>query len=239
MTLSVNPSWEGSAAPAPQHFEVISPELALVDPVLAAAARACLSEPRATSSERVVSPAQLAAVRSRAFTALSDAALAMDDGFVKPVADGHSWRVLIGVAAVTALSLLLFDVRVQVGKTPASAETSQEPPSALSTLVRPPRASVPKSVQRTGGERATKPSARRFAWAPAPGASGYHIEFFKGAMLVFSANTTKPQLTVPARWNEAEKTRSLTSGEYRWYVWPVVSGTRSSQAIVQTKFVVR
>jgi hypothetical protein len=183
--------------------------------------------------------------------ALSDAALAMDDEFVKPVANGRSWRVLIGVAAVTVLSLLLFDVRVQVGKTPASAETSQERPSAPSTLVRPPRASVSKREHENGGERATKPSeiggerattpsARRFAWAPAPGAAGYHIEFFRGAMLAFSANTTKPQLTVPARWTEAKNSHSLISGEYRWYVWPVNSGgTRSSQAIVQATLVVR
>jgi hypothetical protein len=170
---------------------------------------------------------------------LSHAALAMDDEVLNPVANGRSWRVLIGVAAVTILSLLLLDVRVQVGKTPASAETSQEPPSAPSTLVRPPRASVPKREHENRGERATKPRPRRFAWAPAPGASGYHIEFFKGAVLAFSANTTKPQLTVPARWNEDEKTRSLISGEYRWYVWPVISGARASRAIVQARLVVR
>jgi hypothetical protein len=140
---------------------------------------------------------------------------------------------------VTVLSLLFFDVRVQVGKTPASAETSQEPPSAPSTIVRPRSAPVPRRKRENAGERATKPSARRFAWAPAPGASAYHVEFFKGATLAFSADTTKPQLTVPARWNQAKKTRSLISGEYRWYVWPVVSGARASRAIVQARLVVR
>lgn len=237
MTLSVNQSW-GSFA-APRYREVISPELALVDPVLAESARAHLPESSARASERVGSPAEVDAGRSRAFAALSDLALAMDDEVLKPVDKGHSWRLLVGVAAVTVLSLLLFDLRVQVGKTPASAETSQDPPSAPATLVRPARPSVPSSEHANRGKLATKPSARRFAWAPAPGASGYHIEFFKGAMRAFSADTTRPELTVPAHWNEAKKTRSLISGEYRWYVWPVISGARASRAIVQARLVVR
>jgi hypothetical protein len=234
----VNPSWEGLAGP--RHREVISPELALVDPVLAASARASLPERRATSPEYGASaPAQVDDRRSRALTALSDAALAMDDELVKSVASGRSWRALIGVAAVTVLSLLLFDVRVQVGKTPASAETPQELPSTTSTLGGSPRASVPRHEHEVSGESATKPGVRRFAWAPAPGASGYHIEFFKGAVLAFSANTTRPELIVPALSKDVRKTRSLVAGEYRWYVWPVISGTRAPRAIVQTKLVVR
>ena len=32
----------------------------------------------------------------------------------------------------------------------------------------------------------------------------YHIEFFRGSVLAFSANSTRPQLTVPAHWKDAE-----------------------------------
>ena len=145
----------------------------------------------------------------------------MDNERGSPTHAGHSWRVLVGVAAVTIFTLLLFDVRVQVGRTPASAEAPQPPQAA--TL--------------SGGDTA-KPRARRFAWAPVTGASAYHIEFFRGSVLAFSANTTSPGLTVPAVWNDIRGTHSLVPGEYRWYVWPIVSGTRASTAVVRAKLVV-
>ena len=238
MSSSVTPLREGYALP--RHREVVSPELALVDPELAAFARASLPEPRAASggsgpSTRV----QVGDASARALTALSNAALAIDDERGSPTHAGRSWRVLIGVAAVTILSLLLFDVRVQVGKTPASAEALQKPPVAAATLGRAPVPSVPRTRVQKGNVGSTaKPRARRFAWAPAPGASGYHVEFFRGSVLAFSANTTTPALTVPARWKDVRRTRSLAPGEYRWYVWPVVSGTRASTAIVRAKLVV-
>jgi len=235
MTLSVTPLREGSVGP--RHHEAVSPELALVDPELAASARANLAEPGATPPRRGHSVR--APVHNDISRTLSNAALGMDDEFVKSVPSGRSWQVLIGVAVVTILSLLLFDVRVQVGKTPASAETRQELPSATSTLSHAPRAAVPRREREGSVEGATKPRARRFAWAPAPGASGYHIEFFKGTVRAFSANTTRPELTVPALWKGGRRTRSLLPGEYRWYVWPVISGRRTSQAIVQAKLVVR
>ena len=235
MTLSVAPPWERSIAP--RHREVVSPELALVDPELAASARAYLPELGATPPKS--GPSVRAPVDDDISRALSNAALGMDDEFVKSVASVRSWQVLIGVAAVTILSLLLFDVRVQVGKTPASAETRQELPSATSTLSHAPRAAVPSREHEGSVEGATKTRARRFAWAPVPSASGYHIEFFKGTVRAFSANTTRPELTVPALWKGGRRTRSLLPGEYRWYVWPVISGRRTSQAIVQAKLVVR
>jgi len=140
---------------------------------------------------------------------------------------------------MTILSLLLFDVRVQVGKTPASAESPQNPPTAAATPSRAPVPSVPRRrVQKRSVGGTAKPSARRFAWAPAAGASAYHIELFRGSVLAFSANTTRPELTVPAHWKDVRGDRSLVPGEYRWYVWPVVSGTRSSTAIVRATLVV-
>jgi hypothetical protein len=251
----VTPLREGYALP--RHREVVSPELALVDPELAASARASLPEPRAAPRRSGPSArVQVGDASAQALTALSNAALATNDERGSPAPAERSWRVLISVAAVSILSLLLFDVRVQVGKTPASAEAPQNPPAAAATLSRAPVPSVPRrrvqkgSVSRApvpsvprrrvqkGVKDTAKPGARRFAWAPAPGASAYHIEFFRGSELAFSANTTGPELTVPAVWKDVRGTHSLVPGEYRWYVWPVHSGTRASTAIVRAKLLV-
>ncbi len=145
----------------------------------------------------------------------------------------RSWHVLIGVAAVTILSLLLFDVRVQVGKTSASAEAPPKPPvAAPAPPNRLPVASAAKRVQ-AKGEHATTPRARRFAWAPIQGASAYHVELFRRNVRIFAAETKQPQFGVPAQWQMNGSQHTLSAGEYRWLVWPVVSGRRASSATVQ------
>jgi hypothetical protein len=212
----------------------------LVDPELASVARVSLPDARAIGGLNTPPPVRARVdANARARAALAKVALAVDDDHGSPTRAGRSWRVLIGVAALTTLSLVLFDVRVQVGKTPASAEAPQNPPAIAGTPSRALVPSVPRTrVQKGSVGDVAKPMARRFAWAPAAGASAYHIEFFRGSVQVFSANTTRPQLTVPAHWKAAGGTRSLDPGEYRWYVWTVVSGTRSSTAIVRARLVV-
>jgi hypothetical protein len=64
------------------------------------------------------------------------------------------------------------------------------------------------------------------------------VELFKDSNRVFSGETTKSQVTIPARWHDGKQARSLEPGTYRWVVWPIVSGTRSSRAIVQSNVVI-
>jgi hypothetical protein len=80
---------------------------------------------------------------------------------------------------------------------------------------------------------------RRFAWAPADGASGYHVEFFLGKSLVFAADTKGPQITIPAKWKFDRREHRFEPVAYRWYVWPIVLGKRTSRAVVQARLVVR
>jgi hypothetical protein len=248
MSSSVTPLREGYALR--QHNEVVSPELALVDPELAAVARASLLEPRATTpvSSWEHARAQANEGSSQALAALSNAALAMDDERGSPTHERRSWHALIGVAAATILTLLLFDVRVQVGRTPASAEAPQTPTAAAAAEAPPnppvaapapppnrlPVASAAKRKRvQAKGELDTRPRVRRFAWAPTQGASAYHIELFRHDARIFAADTKQPQLAVPARWHMNGRQQKLSAGEYRWLVWPVVSGRRASSATVQ------
>ena len=103
-----------------------------------------------------------------------------------------------------------------------------------------PVASAAKRVQAKGEHaarprvrRATRPRVRRFAWAPTQGASAYHVELFRHDARIFAADTKQPQLAVPARWQMNGRQQKLSAGEYRWLVWPVVSGRRASSATVQ------
>jgi hypothetical protein len=50
---------------------------------------------------------------------------------------------------------------------------------------------------------------------------------------VFAADTNEPQIAVPAHWTLNGRRHALSPGEYRWFVWPVVSGLRASSATVQ------
>jgi hypothetical protein len=80
--------------------------------------------------------------------------------------------------------------------------------------------------------------ARRFAWAPVAGSTGYHVELFRGSALVFRDETTKPEIVIRNRWRLDGRLRRLEPGSYRWYVWPLVNGRRTASAIVQARLVV-
>jgi hypothetical protein len=211
--------------------DLVSPELALVDPVLAERERALLPERR---------PAPLLVeVRSSpgsghdaALTALATAALDVDEHAGAAESRRRSWRLLVGVAASTIVALLLLDVHVDVGRTPAAAESTQ----SLATEATP----SPKLTPAPTKPAVSSPrlEARRFAWAPVPGADGYHIEFFRDSKRVLSVSSTQPQVAIPKQWRSGGKLHALTPGEYQWYVWPVIAGQRATTAVVQAKLVV-
>jgi hypothetical protein len=192
--------------PDPEH---VSPELALVDPELASALRAGLARaPRPSSpaapGARIRVPAPAPPARP-------------------------AWRAAAVASAILVALFVLVDLRVGGRNEGApGVETAQ-----LGT--------VPPSTGRKPGQTAPKgrkptpaaPASRRFAWAPVAGASGYEVEFFRGESRVFSGRSSRAALTLPARWRIAGRRESLTPGRYRWYVWPIVAGKRSSSAVVR------
>ena len=145
-----------------------------------------------------------------------------------------------GVLAVLASTAFLVGSRADVDKPaadPLTATAEPQPPAARTgtserAKKRPARTSAPR---RSSG---VPPSARRFAWPTVVGATGYHVELFRGSALVFRAKTTRPQILIPVRWRRGVSRYRLSPGDYRWYVWPLVDGQRKATAIVQAKLVV-
>ena len=150
--------------------------------------------------------------------------------------------VLVAVAVALTATLLLADVRVEVGKTGAAAEAPATPaasgrssapaaaptrrPPAAKPAGAPPRTTLPEKQPRSA-------EPRRLAWAPTAGAEGYHVELYRDDTRIFVAETQRPEVTVPARWTLNGTARTLAPGDLRWYVWPLVDGRRQAGAIVQ------
>ena len=151
---------------------------------------------------------------------------------------GGGFAVFAGgfaLAGVCALAMLLA-VHAYVRGAPAGAD--------MAAIDEPLVQSVPETnaeddtLTRPRADQAaavTKPAPQRFAWAPSPGATAYHVELFRGSAKVFDADTQHTVITIPARWTFDGRTRALGPGEYRWYVWPLVSGIRATRAIVQAR----
>jgi hypothetical protein len=219
----------------------VSPELVLVDPDLARVAIMALPD---RFEPRVVPRAVFAP------TAMVELSAAP-----RPLGSPKSrWRpgsraVLAFAGAMTVVVLLLADVRVEVGRKEAAAEpatttTTTAPPTQpsgtganhSSGLQRPP---APRAAtKRHTRTNAAQPHARRLAWAPVAGVDGYWVELFRGPDRIFVRDTTRPDVTVPGTWTFEHVRESLRPGEYRWIVWAVTAGSRSTQAIVQSKLVV-
>jgi hypothetical protein len=50
---------------------------------------------------------------------------------------------------------------------------------------------------------------------------------------VFETRTKQPVYDLVSPWHHAGRTERLTSGSYRWYVWPVFASGAAAKAVVQ------
>lgn len=214
--------------------ETVSPELVLVDPVLAAVERACLSLPSAHSHAARGVPLRDGPGHRRAFSAATH----------RPADDASSsarpwWPRLLVVVVISSLWLLLVDLNFDLGGSDAPLREQAAPlKSTSSGRLGPLNTSEnPSAPDKNPSAPDTNPSApdtpRRFAWAPVTGAEGYHVELFLRDQRVFSADSKVPSITVPQAWTYDRKKRVLEAGTYRWYVWPIVAGRRAARAVVQ------
>lgn len=238
------------------HRELVSPELALVDPELARRERARLPHPGEQEAL-----ARISAQLDR--TPVRPEGDVLAPVVVDLLRGRGRWVAPVAVATALVVVALLADVRGELGKTPAAADpaavddqaaaeahmppTTGPAPPVPQPSPRLPAPSSPAAKSSPDPARRAKPpaepraraQARSFAWAPASGASAYHVEFFREDVRIFSANTTRPAITVPSTWRFGGRSWRLEPGEYRWYVWGVVDRRRDNRAIVQARLTVR
>jgi hypothetical protein len=245
------------AVPRSGRLQFVSPELVLVDPVLAEHARAHLADPADTllRIERLIRADRrpVPGVEGATLDDIETLSRSVDSqwGTDPPGRKAHGRSlVLAGVAAVAVLiASLLAGVRIDLRGDPAGADaTVRQPPTARSREAPTVAAATQAAPRRTSREKspslrkddhpARTSGSRRFAWAPVPGASGYHVELFRGRSLVFSVDTTGAQVSIPRQWRLSGRRMTLRSGQYRWYVWALRSGVRASSAVVQARLVV-
>jgi hypothetical protein len=171
----------------------ISPELALIDPQLAAAARALLPDPgqfRPASGLRAYAGMRLPLPRKPLET---------------PPTTGPTHRAR-HVAAVCVLAAAAIAAGA-LGLMASTWDHAAAQPSA--------RNAAPRSLLQARAARQAH-IARTYTWPAVPGAEAYQIKIMRGQRQVYEATTRKPALQLPAELH-------LQPGRYTWTATPLLN----------------
>lgn len=234
----------------------ISPELALVDPELALAARALLPDrptfeapppPPAPALAALVAPAEAVAPSSVASgPGIADPSTTADGAFVlRHFAAG----ILVGLlaAALVVEVYVLLEPPLRSGRTSQRAVSSPgpaaPPPGEQPTVVAPTASRRPPAGANSGTTATTPavPNATTLAWPAKPGAAAYRVTLLQAGRPILVRTTRTPRFPLPVRWRYGGAQHRLSPGTYRWLVVPlrrVGSTLRPGTPVVDAEYVV-
>lgn len=110
------------------------------------------------------------------------------------------------------------------------------------TIAAAPRALKATSALLSPRAGATVTSPPLLRWRRVARASYYNVQLYRGRVKVLSVWPTRTRLQLRARWTYLGRTRRLTPGAYRWYVWPgygPAPARRYGSLLGQSRFRVR
>ena len=240
----------------------ISPELALVDPELALAARALL--PDRPTFEASPPPAPALAVFVAPAEAVASSTAPSGPGVAVPstTADGafvlrhFAAGILVGLLAaalVVEVYVLLEPLRPgrtsqRAVSTPglAAPATGEQPAVTVPPAPRrPPASASPVAPATTVPPRPANtsptPTSTVLAWPAKPGAAAYRVTLLQAGRPILERTTRTPRLPLPVRWRYAGTQHRLVPSTYRWIVKPlrrVGSTLRPGAPIVDAVYVV-
>lgn len=230
----------------------LTPELALIDPELAARARERLDNgdvPAPAAAEPVVQatpvveqiPSAEASVRPapEPFRWRPDPS-ELDEEPPRPRGRRFGRALVVVVAVLGAIAVALVAPSLFLED---EAATSNETPTAV------PNASggaagteAPATDEASGPEAPAAGGPRSFGWVPVAGARHYHVAFYRGKEKIYETWPRGPRLVLQPQWTFKGRRFRLSPGQYRWVVRPGFGNRRTGRygpAVVDASLLVR